>query len=73
MATLTYRHFGNPGRCLSQAHYKILHKKVGLELFFDLLMYKTYRNALERQFKWPQAAAAGGRALAAAGFFILCM
>ena len=44
MATLTYRHFGNPGRCLREAHYKIIHKKVRFYAkyaFSDLLTYKS--------------------------------
>ena len=33
MATLTYRHFGNPGRCYHRAHCTIVHRKAWLELF----------------------------------------
>ena len=33
MATLSDKHFGNPGRSLYQAHYNIVHKKSCLELF----------------------------------------
>ena len=36
MATLTYSHFGNPGRSLHEAPYNIVHKKSRLELFSDL-------------------------------------
>ena len=32
MANLTYRHFGNPGRRGFEAHYIIVHKKLGLEM-----------------------------------------
>ena len=41
MATLTYSHFGNPGRSLHEAPYNIVHKKSRLELFSDLLTYQT--------------------------------
>ena len=47
MATLTYRHFGNPGRSYLKAHYKIVHKKALLEHFSDLIMHETYGNALQ--------------------------
>ena len=76
MATLTYRHFGNPGRCLREAHYKIVHKKVRFYAkyaFFRPSNLQKYSNALQCLSSWPHAAAAGGRALAAAGFLTLYM
>ena len=68
MATLTYRHFGNPGWRGLKARFNLVHKKALLELFSDLIMHETYGNALQYHSRWPHAAAAGSRGLAAAGF-----
>ena len=76
MATLSDKHFGNPGRSLYQAHYNIVHKKSCLELFSGLLSsfyVQNYGHGLECLSRRPHAAAAGGRALAAAGFLTLYM
>ena len=74
MATLTYRHFGNPGRHLREAHYKIVHKKAWLELFSDLLTIfnvQNYSHALQCLSCRPHAAAAGSHGLAAVIFLTL--
>ena len=67
MATLTYKHFGNPGRCLSQAHYKIVHKESMTAAFFHLVMHEPYGKWQSRRL---HAAVAGSHGLAAA-FFLL--
>ena len=73
MATLTYKHFGNPGRCLSQAHYKIVHKESMTAAFFHLVMHEPYGNALQWQSRRLHAAAAASHGLAAAVFLTSCM
>ena len=74
MATLTYRHFGNPGRRRPKAHYNIVHKKAWLELFSDLLTsfnVQNHSHALQCVSSRPDAAAAGSRGLAAAIFLTI--
>ena len=74
MATLTYRHFGNPGRHLREAHYNIVHKKAWLELLFrhsTIFNVQNHSHALQCVSSRPHAAAAGSCGLAAAIFFTL--
>ena len=74
MATLTYMHFGNPGRRRFEAHYIIVHKKLRLHIILENFQHfyvKKYSHALQCPCRRPHAAAAGGRMLAAAVFLIL--
>ena len=75
IATLTYRHFGNPGCIYYRAHYTIVHKKAWPdwpELFFRPPNVRNYSStAREWQSGRSHAVAAGGRALAVAIFFTL--
>ena len=73
MATLTYRHFGNPGRCYHRAHCTIVHRKAWLELFSRPLNMQNSSNARKCRSRRPRRAAAGGRPLAAAIFLTLYM
>ena len=68
MATLTYRHFGNPIRSYSRTRYTIVHKKALQEAFFLPFIVHSSSKALQCQFRRPHAAVAGSRSLAAAGF-----
>ena len=71
MATLTYKLFATPGRSYHRAHYTVVHKNVLKSMtraFFLLYCCSSAHKCLSRR---PHAAAAGGRGLAAAIFFIL--
>ena len=45
MVTLTYRHFGNPGRSHHRARYAIVHKKSMTRAFLLFLVRKFTSNA----------------------------
>ena len=47
MATLNYRHFGNPGRRYPRAHYTIVNKEGNDEGFFPFSIGRNYSNARE--------------------------
>ena len=74
MATLSYKHFGNPGRRGLEAHYNVVHKKPRLGRHFEYFgpfYVKSYSHALHYLSRRPHAAAAGSRGLAAAIFLFL--
>ena len=70
MATLTYRHFGNPGRIYLRALYYSTKGNL-IRAFFLLFLVQNHARARECQTRRTHAAAAGGRAVAAAIFFTL--
>ena len=64
MATLNYRHFGNPGRRYPRARYSIVNKKDRKKHFLSFLpslVLRNYSNARE-----CKSSGGGARRLAAA-------
>ena len=61
MATLNYRHFGNPGRRYPRARYSIVNKKARELSFLPSIVLRNYSNARE-----CKSSGRGARRLAAA-------
>ena len=66
MATLTYRHFGNPGRSHHRARYAIVHKKAFDESFpsfysaYPLVMRASANRAAAARGGWRPHTSRGG-------------
>ena len=54
MATLIYKHFGNPGRCYPRARYTIVHKKAWRGLSFLPFIVNSASKALKCRSRQPR-------------------